>query len=451
MKKPNIILITADSLRRDHLGCYSSTAAATPHIDSLAQRSKVHFNAYSTGPNTPHAFPGIMAGRNALASSKLGVFEDEWTVAEALKESGYTTLGFNAANPYISRHFRYHRGFDHFEDFVDFELLRTTSAGVNSGVIGIPQADLEQYLMSEDNLRRKEALERWFNETIARTLPEARPPFFLWVHYMDTHYPYVPSVDFQKMSGVTNITKDDNYQLNQIVRGNLLPSPGQLQEIKKLYSACVRQLDAQIGHLLTLLSATEGIGDANILFCADHGEEFMEHGDFQHRSKLFEELLQVPLIINGPRYHSSQPPKQRISLASIPEIIMNLAGEREIFRTTDDRDLDVNKIYSAASIAPNGNTPSDRNMLNINPLPKTLSLWQDHWKFIYRRNHGPLLFNLFRDPDEAGNVAGEEKTTVEEFSEIAAERLGELETRRLSKQASRIRERVIREDALRIS
>jgi uncharacterized sulfatase len=453
MRKPNIVLITADSLRYDHLRCCSGTNPTfTPHIDLFAQRSCVYLNAYSGGPNTPHAFPGIMAGRNALDSSKLGLFEDKLTLAQALKTAGYTTLAFSAANPYISRHFHYHRGFDYFEDFVDFELDHEM-ANETGDLIGIPQADLEQYLMSEENLRKKESLERSFNQEIAQVIPDARPPFFLWVHYMDTHYPYVPAIGFQKMSSVSDISKEGNFQLNRIVRENLTPSPAQSNEIKKLYTACVRQLDTQVGNLLSNLSANGEIDNSILLFCADHGEEFRDHGDFQHKSKLFEELIHAPLMLKRPEEPGAGVVERPVSLAGIPETIMSLAGERDVFGTPAlDAGTNADSLtYSAASIAPNGNTPSDGDMMNINPLPKIVSIRKGHWKFIFRKGHTHMLFNLFRDPGESRNLVSEENARAAELTRVATSLLAEFEETRLSKRLSGIRDQIKTENALHVS
>ena len=121
-RQPNVILITVDSLRPDHLGCYGYTRPTSPNIDHFASDSFLFTHAFSNGPNTPHAFPAIMACRNSLMTKRLGLFDAPLTFAELLQSTNYTTIAFNASTPYISRFFPYERGLDECHDYRDFSI-----------------------------------------------------------------------------------------------------------------------------------------------------------------------------------------------------------------------------------------------------------------------------------------------------------------------------------------
>ena len=166
---PNIILITADPLRADHVSPFGGSVTLSPNLHAIAQESTIFKKAYSDGPNTPHAFPAIMSGRSALACNKLGLFECTVSLAEALKANGYATIAINAGNPYLSRHFRYDRGFDIFSDFIEYNIdLHNGHDGNNH--ISIPAADMEHYILNDDTISQKMQLEQDFNTHIIRAL-----------------------------------------------------------------------------------------------------------------------------------------------------------------------------------------------------------------------------------------------------------------------------------------
>ena len=374
--RPNIILITADSLRPDHLGCYGYARDTSPNIDRLASESIQFTHAFSDGPNTPHAFPAIMASRPALASKRLGLFDAPNTLAELLKAAGYQTLGFNSANPYVSRFFQYHRGFDHFRDYLDLPTsssnARAETSSNGSGkrqssrpgdsILSVPKFDLRNYVLSEENSRSKASLESTINREIIEHIPrQPQQPFFLWVHYMDTHYPYLPQRQAQLRLGVTPIEREENLGLNRMVRESVVTSPGALKKIVNLYDASVRQLDDKIGQVLDFLQQT-GLYDSSLLvLTADHGEEFMEHGDLQHKSKLYDELLHVPLLVKLPEADKGSVRNELISLIQLAPTILSVAGVENPFENksllghqSEGSQCDVSGIFAGASYGPNG-------------------------------------------------------------------------------------------------
>src|SRR5271163_4874124 len=117
----SIVLVTVDCLRADHVGFMGYSRPVTPFLDSLAAESFVFPAAIVAGAPTYYSFPAILASRYPLALGRdlLGLAAEEPTLASALRQAGYATAAFSAANPYISSRFGYQQGFDTFSDFLD--------------------------------------------------------------------------------------------------------------------------------------------------------------------------------------------------------------------------------------------------------------------------------------------------------------------------------------------
>lgn len=452
IQRPNIILVTVDSLRADHLGCYGSSQATSPNLDQFAGESTLFKNAFSNGPNTPHAFPAIMAAKSSLTSNKLGLFDAPVTLPEILRSAGYTTLGFNAANPYVSRFFHYDRGFDEFYDYLDFSVpTDASSENKNGSIISIPELDLNRYLVSEEAIHAKARLEGQLNRdcfTAIRRVKEE--PFFLWMHFMDAHFPYLPQVEAQLALGIEPALKEENFKLNTRVRENMTLSPESLVRIVQLYSAAVRQLDFKLGELFQHLRQLDLFDSALIVITADHGEEFLEHGDLQHKSKLFEELIRVPLLMKLPGNQSSSLRSDRVSLMQLAPTILSIVEIESPFepdsfwRTKALEEKSASpSIWAEASYYHDHATPVDQNLLNIDVLPKIYCSRNDQWKLIVDANKDKgMLFNLIADPGEIKDVYQEHKGKITELEEKLQDRIRCLEMTRLNSRIGDLRKKL---------
>lgn len=461
--RPNIVLITVDSLRADRLGCYGCRKAITPSLDRFAAAGHLFLNAFAAGPNTPHAFPAIMAGRSSLRSRRLGLFDDDVTLAEVLQANGYTTIGVNAANPYVSRFFRYDRGFDDFRDFIEFDLSDHNPAvrEHRRSAVSIPELDLNHYLVSENAVRRKATLENRINGEIFEIFETLARPFFVWVHYMDPHYPYVPQAEHQQALGLEPIAREENLRLNIRVRENLEVTPSQLEDIGQLYDASVRQLDAKVGAFLRRLQEMDAYDDAIILFAADHGEEFLEHGGLQHKSKLYDELLHVPLLLKLPQQKEGAVHHRLVSMLRLPSTILSAAGISSpfllpsIFSEKHAPALET-AIFAEASYIGTDTPPVDHNMYNIDPLARRGCLRTRQWKVMLDSGSGdPLVFNLLDDPDEVRSSHPQGIPAAEQWVAALRHRVNALERSRVKRQVDLIRhktgEEPRRDHALRLS
>jgi len=336
----NVVLITVDSLRADAVGPYGA-GQHTPVMDSIADRGTVFEHAFASGNWTPFSFPSILSSRPVFADNgRIGVNEAP-TLPSVLSAAGIRTAGFNAANGFLTSHWGYDDGFDEFEPFV-------TSVG--SGLYGrylAKHPTVEAWLqLAASPVRRLGSLlrgrtddrpfldtSRMFDVEHAATRfieergtpGEAESPFFLWIHYMDTHTPYVPAPRY--IREVSSNLLGTHRMLHAHTRTGLGWDVGErtLGDLRTFYRAAVRQVDASIGRILETLSATGAREETAVIVAGDHGEEFQEHGHLAHYPKLYDELIRVPLVIDVPDAEGDRI-DGHVGLGAIPPTVADLLG-----------------------------------------------------------------------------------------------------------------------------
>jgi choline-sulfatase len=233
---PNVILITLDTFRADHIG------PATPHLQQLATRGVVFEDAQSAVPLTLPAHATILSGvlplHHGLRNNGAGVFPAERnTLATTLSRAGYRTAAFVGAFV-LDHRFGLGRGFDLYDDAITRD----------------PNDDASSI---EAERRGSEVIDR----ALAWLKHGDRRPYFLWVHLYDAHAPYAP------------------------------PAP-----YPQTYDGEIAYLDAQVGRLLAAVDGRSTM----IAVVGDHGEALGEHGELTHGLLLYQATLQVPLMIAGP-------------------------------------------------------------------------------------------------------------------------------------------------------
>ncbi len=249
--KPNVLFITIDTLRADHLGCYGYPHIQTPHIDRLARAGARFTQAYTPVPITLPAHTAIFTGSFPMATgmhdfSGNKLSSNAVTLARALRDNGYTTAAFIGSAVLDSR-FGLNHGFETYFDHFDFSRLDETNL---------------DRMERRGDLVMDEAL-RWLKLN-------PRRPFLLWVHLYDPHFPYTP------------------------------PEPYATRYRTHPYDGEIAFADAQVGRLMTFLKA-QGLFDTSVIVVAgDHGEGLGEHGEKTHGFFIYNSTLHVPLIIRIP-------------------------------------------------------------------------------------------------------------------------------------------------------
>jgi arylsulfatase A-like enzyme len=301
-ERPNVVLISIDSLRADHLGCYGYPRATSPHIDALAATGMRFTTTWSSTSWTLPAHVSLLTGRTLLGH---GVREYRDTIppsvpllAEQLQKAGYATAGVVAA-PFLSARYGFARGFDHYDE----------------SAVSSSHADSWR---GETSPKSYAGASSWLRE-------HRREPFFLFVHFWDVHYDYDPPPPYDTMF-------DPDYT-GSIGRADFISNPKirpgmaerDLDHVRALYDGEIRYTDEHVGKLLDLVGEL-GLRERTIvILTADHGEEFFEHGRKGHERTLYEEVLHVPLVITWPgRIAPGQVATEPVSLVDVTPTILDL-------------------------------------------------------------------------------------------------------------------------------
>ncbi len=255
--EPNLIIITIDTLRADHLSCYGYKESITPNIDSLAREGMLFTNAVCQVPLTLPSHCCIFTGKYPPAHGVRhnGIFElhqDERTLAEILRDNGFETGAFIGAYV-LNSCFGLRQGFETYSDikiqFKDFTRIKEDT-----------EEDVTPERVAEDV--NHDAFQ-WLD-----TVKDKR--FFAWIHYYDPHYPYDPPAKTEKK-----------------IRG-------------KGYDAEISYSDQCFGDLLKKLEEHSLLDTSIILFCSDHGEGLGEHDEQEHGIFIYDYSIRIPLVIRAP-------------------------------------------------------------------------------------------------------------------------------------------------------
>ena len=284
---PNVILITVDTLRGDHLGCLGQPRSPTPHLDRLAEGAALFRKCMATAPHTVPSTASILTSRypsyhsigNENGTRAMSPAEE--TLAHVLARDGYRTAAF-VSNFVLRRRMRLYRGFEVYDDtFESAERVR-----------GVPE--------------RTAARTTAFVSNWLQNLGEQ--PFFLWVHYQDPHGPYTPPEAALDRFPPTADAADpeilpvvNNEGLGGIPEYQFVNSSTTPATYRAGYLGEIAHADEMIGELLEQVRALGLWENSIVVFTSDHGESMGEHDYwFCHGQSLTDELIHVPLIIRLP-------------------------------------------------------------------------------------------------------------------------------------------------------
>lgn len=326
----NIVLITIDSLRTDHMSCYGYHRKTTPNMDNFSKESILFTNAFANGHNTSTSFPAILSSTYPLMYQDCTshyfkpLSRERVMIAEILNQNKFLTAASHST-PLLARYYGYHRGFDIFQDLGASEIRDEKIARARTlkkkGFINFTRLALKQIFKKNfifkknlKNMLNRKKSERSYiklpyqraeviNEAVFSWFKMNQRKFFLWVHYMDPHYPYIPPVNYMNKFSSNTPDVHELQKLWKHASMSLTPEGISDKEIDKmldLYDAEIYYLDYNIKLLFDMLKINKLYDKTMIIITADHGEEFKEHGGFSHWPKFYDELIHVPLIIKLP-------------------------------------------------------------------------------------------------------------------------------------------------------
>ncbi len=325
---PNIILITLDTVRAHNLSVYGYHRQTTPNLEKLAAGGVVFEQALSTASWTLSSHASLFTGRYPF---ELGV---DWrvpldnkypTLAEYLRDRGYKTAGFIANTGYCSYESGLNRGFVHYEDYrVTLGEIAASSTLVKTIADNFR---LRRLIQNDEHLNRQPA--DVVNHKVLKWLSANKDkPFFMFINYYDAHEPYLPPPLYDKMYGAGR--KHGKY--SPLHHWNWDPAAGHknmneenIREEMDAYDGALTYLDHELGVFFQTLENMNLSENTLVVLTADHGEEFGEHGVFDHGNSLYLPSLHVPLIISFPgRIPMGVRISRPVSLKDIPATIVEL-------------------------------------------------------------------------------------------------------------------------------
>ena len=308
----NVILLSADSLRFDRIGATRNGEPLTPRIDELAEDALEFQPGVAPGPSTRDTIPSMLTGKYPSEFDEYGLPTSgtgPLTIAEELSDRGFDTAALSHNN-FTSRRYNIDRGFDFFDD-VSAEARKENNRGawrlyVRNIIEDTPLMDLAgrannltmEYFGRSLYLRNEAA--EGITDRALDWMDEAGDKRFLWVHYMDTHHPYLSPKRIQEKFGQV-FSKKHIKQLSQKTRSAQDEITDEdIPEMEYVYDCTVRYVDEQIGRIVDKLREEGEFESSLIVVTGDHGEGFGEFEKFGHADELWDTLVAVPLILRHP-------------------------------------------------------------------------------------------------------------------------------------------------------
>jgi arylsulfatase A-like enzyme/4-amino-4-deoxy-L-arabinose transferase-like glycosyltransferase len=292
----SIVLVSIDTLRPDHLGCYGYARPTSPHLDALAAAGTLFEQAYApsswTLPSHTSMLSGLSPFRHGAVDASVRIPDHVPLVAELLRARGYDTLGA-VGNPFVSEHFGFRRGFARW-------LERRKSGTDPDG----------------------------YQAEVLAELRGLRAPFFAFLHYNSVHHPYAPPPAYNRFApagseGIRGARV--GRLLHALEKGAPKVTPAEREMMVGLYDGEILAMDDRLGRTLGQLSRAFG-DELLVVVTADHGEEFLEHGSLMHSRTLYDELLHVPLLVRGAGLPAGKRVREMVSLMDVAPTLLDWAG-----------------------------------------------------------------------------------------------------------------------------
>jgi len=431
-----IFLITVDCLRADHVGCIGGVNL-TPNIDRLARESVVFTKAFANGPGTNQSFPAILTSTYFLMHGGMHLLPHYTTLAEVLSRHGFKTAAFHS-NPFLSKGLGWGRGFHEFYDFID--VLKSPSATVaRSRLSSKAIRFLNRMTKILKNEQMQSLLRRFYYRWNKFEVPyiegallnryvtswirkNKKEKFFLWVHFMDPHRPYIPPRPYLNLFG----TREEAFIFDTLIDPKIKQgiSMDDLRKLKRLYEGEVRYVDCCIGNLIEFLQDQDLMDDSILILSADHGEAFNEHGKLTHAyDVVYNEVIHVPLLIYG-LADRAMVLDEYVQLLDIPSTIVDVLGIKQPYTFLGDSLISL--LEGKEQHRPIFSESAKPDLINLryDTSKRVVSCIMKDWKLIVNELWKTIeLYNIAKDFKEKENLIESESEVRERLSVIIEEHL----------------------------
>ncbi len=379
-RRSNVLVVTFDTTRADHIGAYGNRRVETPAIDGLATEGLLFSNAHSsialTFPSHATILTGLYPTGHGVRDNGLFVLADDIvTLPERLKEHGYATAAAVSGFPLVKR-FNLGQGFDLYDD----DLRRK-----DEDFLGRRPRQPSLFFEERRAARTNQAILPWLEE-------HKDGLFFVWLHYYDPHRPWDPPAPYNELYA------DDPY----------------LAEIA--------YADESLGQVLSRLREWNVLDDTLVIMTADHGEGLGEHNESTHSLLNYETTLRVPLVIRPPGGMAPKKVDDLVAGVDIAPTVLDFLG----IEIPDE----IQGHSLADYLTGDGGVPANRPFYAETLSPRLSHGWGE-LRTLYQGDHKyihgsrPELYDLSRDPNELEDLVAVERDLAETMRQALARLINE--------------------------
>jgi arylsulfatase A-like enzyme len=418
-ESPNVVLIILDTVRADHMSIYGYGTATTPGLAEFARVATLYSQAIAASDMTLASHGSIFTGlyarshgaRYDLPASPIGApLSDEfYTLAEFLSDLGYATVGVVANHAYVGRGMNLNQGFQYYDDRRGRPLLVPAQDLFVRQLIFELLRSLMPSSASDKSFRTAEEI----NEEVFGLLDDVaatESPFFLFVNYMDAHWPYAPPSPYDSLvPGRNESLRTDEYSalLRDVLKGQRRVTETLQQRLVADYDGALAYLDDQVMRLIEELKALDLYRNTLIIITSDHGEAFGRRNLIGHGVSLYQDQVHVPLLMKWPDSESG---------GSVHELVSHV----DLFPTVVDLvDREAPRPFAGVSLL-KLTSDTARHVISESYPNGTHAYWHERhdrlerslfaggFKLVTSSRGKRELYALEQDPDEYHNLFDEE-------------------------------------------
>ncbi|MCP4230477.1 MAG: sulfatase [bacterium] len=401
---PNLLVISIDTLRKDHISYYGYDKIETPNIDAFLEGATTFDNAYCSSSWTLPSFASFLTGYQpsvCKVDTTRRMSDDMITIAEILEEEGYNTEAY-CANGIMKPELGVARGFDIFLHWKELEPLLpfygTRLYGYLRRIRFIIKPSSECQLVATEFNRKM---------TITALKNQGDRPFFIWCHFLDPHGSYVPPDRYLK--GFSGTPQSKLIKLrDKYTRTKYEESDGDRRYIPLLYDGEIKYVDEQIGHILQALDDNGYRDNTVVLLFTDHGEEFWDHGEFGHGRTVYPELVDMVLGYRDPNVeHPLNESEKYVAHIDLKPTILDSLGipwVEEIQGESFYSDLTEKRDYARSRVL--------SEYMGLGRIEVKGLRYNDYLYSIIPDTNESELYNLSDDPRAERNIIGDMSDTA---------------------------------------
>jgi arylsulfatase A-like enzyme len=451
----DVVLVSIDTLRADRLGAYGRSPSLTPEMDRLAGEGITFTRALAASAWTVPSMASVLTGLPVVrhgAGRPMGsgmtfrrspLANEVTTVAERFAAAGYRTRAVSA-NGFASAEMGLGQGFEVFEN--------SFNGAMAGGFLGdLPLTRLVMSFIPDEKLGDYRA--QAVTDTALGWLAEDDDkPLFLWVHYLGPHTPLRADPNELGLGSLKEMTFESRPEpdeqgsvigdvfvaTSQVRSGMLWLSPEDKQKLEDRYDTAVKYVDEHVGRLFATLRERQTERPVVAALTSDHGEEFWDHGHFEHGHDFYREITWVPLLFWSPqRLPAGRVVDSTVGHVDLGPTLLDLASVPVAPPAAPDEGRTLASLFTEtaeeAVVEEGGAGDGDSGKRspprfsggNIYGLPAAL-VEDGRWRFILRANGQEELYDIELDPAERFNLAGQHRDVAARYRQLLEPRLATL-------------------------